>query len=141
MAYKLVTTGSATDLAQLDQYEDEFREGDSGMLEVDLRLPVSQGVASSLEDQLRKAGVEGVRVVTASPRLKIYFNKGFPWLAVIAAIILGMLVIAILVVGWRLFKQVVPEALQPAVGTFLLIAAAAVVLVLAIRGPPKWVRS
>lgn len=103
-------------MGQISQYESLLAEGDRGLIELDLRLPVSQGVASELETKLRQAGVEDVRVATASPLMRIYFRKGFPWLAVIAAAILGIIVLAILIVGWRLFKDVVPEALQPLVG-------------------------
>ena len=112
MAYQEVADGNAFELANLDNYEGYFGEGDKGLLEVDLRLPVTEGVAQTLEEHLRNAGVEGVRVTTASPLLRIYFRKGFPWLAVIAATLLGLVVLAVLVVGWRLYKDVVPEGLE-----------------------------
>ncbi len=59
--------------------------------------------------------MQGVSVTTASPLLRIYFKKGFPWLAVIAAIILALAILAVLIAGWRLFKDVVPVGLQPIV--------------------------
>ena len=101
-----VADGSFWELADLRQYEPYFKEGSRGLLELDLRLPVSQNVAQDLEDKLREAGVEDVKVRTASPMLQIFFKKGFPWLAVIAAIIIGLIVLAILIVGFRLFREV-----------------------------------
>ena len=58
----------------------------------------------------------------------IYFKKGFPWLAVIAAIILASLVVAALVVSWKLFTMV-PEGIKPMV---ILAGIAAVAIVGAI---------
>lgn len=101
-----VAEGSFWQLANLSQYEPYFEEGDRGLLELDLRLPVSEGVAQDLEDMLIEAGVPDVKVRTASPMLRIFFKKGFPWLAVIAAIIIGLIVLAILIVGFRLFREV-----------------------------------
>ncbi len=101
-----VAQGSFWDLANLRQYESSFEEGARGLLELDLRLPVSQNVAQELEDKLREAGVADVKVRTASPMLQIFFRKGFPWLAVIAAAILAFIVLAVLIVSFRLFKEV-----------------------------------
>ncbi len=104
-----VAAGSFWELADLRQYEPLLEEGARGLLELDLRLPVSENVAKELEDKLREAGVADVKVRRASPMLQIFFRKGFPWLAVIAVIIIAFLVLAALIVGWRLFKDV-PEA-------------------------------
>lgn len=116
MAYELIASGGLTELSGLTQYEGYLAEGDKGLFELDLRMPVSPSVASELETKLRQAGMPDVRVATASPRLWIYFRKGFPWLAVIAAAVLGLIILAVLIIGWRLFKEVVPEGLQPIVG-------------------------
>ncbi len=122
-----VAEGSFWQLADLRQYEPYFEEGERGLLELDLRLPVSQNVAQDLEDMLREAGVADVKVRTASPMLQIFFKKGFPWLAVIALIILGSIVLAILIVGFRLFREI-PEALRIP----LLVAGVGIVALLAI---------
>jgi len=116
MGYELLASGGILDATQFSQYESYLGEGDRGLVELDLRLPVSQGVAAELESKLRQAGVTDVRVVTASPMLRVYFRKGFPWLAVIAATVLAMVVLAVMIVGWRLFKEVVPPGLQPLAG-------------------------
>jgi len=120
--FELVASGSLWDLSSLGSYESQLNEGDKGLLELDLTVPVSAGVAQELEDQLKQAGVAGVRVTTASPLLRIYFTKGFPWLAVIAAIILGLVVLAVLIVGWRLYKDVFPVPPPWPVSAALIIA-------------------
>jgi len=129
-----VAAGSFWQLTDLRQYESYFEEGDRGMLELDLRLPVSEGVAQDLEDKLRKAGVADVKVRTASPMLQIFFKKGFPWLAIIAAIILGLIVLAILIVGFRLFREV-PEAVP-----LFAIAGLGILVLLVILGTRKTVK-
>lgn len=114
--YELMVSGSFLGSGELSQYESYLEEGDRGLVELDLRLPVSHSLASELENKLKQAGVEDARVSTASPMLRVYFRKGFPWLAIIAATILGIVVLAIMITGWRLFKDVVPPGLQPLVG-------------------------
>jgi len=130
MAYELISSGSLLDIAELSSYESYIAEEQRAMLELDLRLPVSANVAQTLEDQLKARGIPEVRVATASPMLRVYWQKGFPWLAVIAAAILGLIVLAVVIMGWRLFKEIVPEGLQPLVGglglTLLLILGIAI---------------
>lgn len=114
MAWQEVATGEVINLVNLPNYENELAEGSTNWLRLNLRLPVSQGVADDLENLLEEAGVEGVRVTASSPVLNIYFTKGFPWLAVIVAIILASLVVAALVISWELFTMV-PEGFRPLV--------------------------
>ena len=127
MAWQEVAEGGVLDLTNLGQYESQLDEGSSNLLQLFLRMPVTPGVAADLENLLREAGVEGVRVTTSSPILNIYFKKGFPWLAVIAAIILASLVVVALVVSWRLFTMV-PKAAIP----FLILAGIAAVTVVGV---------
>jgi len=121
MAYEKVASGGIFDLGVLSSYESYLSEGDQGLLELDLRTSVSQSIVSQLENQLKQAGVEDARVTTGSPKLKIYFKKGFPWLAIIVAIVLGLVVLAVLIVGWNLFK-LVPDPLKiPAAGAVVIL--------------------
>ena len=113
MSYELIASGGVLDAGQLSQWDSNFAEGQRGMLELDLRLPVSESVAKELENKLSAAGVQDVSVTTASPMLRIKFRKSFPWLAVIAATVLGMIALAILVVGWRLFREVIAVTPEP----------------------------
>lgn len=107
MAYELLGSGGILDAIQIGNYESYIAEGERGLLELDLRLPVSQSIASQLESQLKSRGIPGVSVRTASPMLQISWLKGFPWLVVIVAAVLALIVLAILIVGWRLYHEVV----------------------------------
>ena len=123
--WELVAEGPAASLVYLGNYEDRLQEGSYNLLQLALRLPVSEGVAQSLEDALRNVGVEDVRVETASPVLKIYFRKGFPWLAVIAGIILASLIVAALVISWKLLTYI-GEVAPGAIPILALAAVAAI---------------
>lgn len=93
----------------LEAYDKLVPEGSWAMLRLNLTLPVTEGVAQTIEDALVAAGVPDVSVKTASPVLKIYFKKGFPWLPVIVGVIVPLLIVlAITVVSWQLFKEVGP---------------------------------
>ena len=133
MAYEFVASGGILDVTQISQYESCLGEGQRGLVELDLRLPVSQSVAAELENKLKQAGVEEVRVTTASPLLRVYFRKGFPWLAIIAATILGIVALAVMIAGWRLFKDVVPEEWQPLAGGLGLVLLLALGVVIVAR--------
>jgi len=113
VSYQLVAQGTTLDANEIAIYGDYLEEGQRGMLQLDLRWPVLQSVANGLEDALIEAGVEEAKVTNTSSALKIEFRQGFPWLAVIAAIVLGVIVIAILIIGWRFFREVV-STLPPA---------------------------
>ena len=119
--WQQVVKGEFLDLANLRNYDDSLEEGQRGRLQLNLRFPIPGSVSIQLEDQLKRAGVEEAKVATTGQKMQVYFRKGFPWLAVIAAIILGLVVLAILIVSWTFFKEVVPEGLQPFVGTVSLL--------------------
>ena len=126
-----VKSGSITDLGGLKNLEDMFEEGQRGRLDLNLRLPVPQSVAGELQNRLTQTGVEEARVITAGQQMKVEFRKGFPALAVIAVTILALVVLAVLILGWTIFREVVPESLQPLIGTFGLLVALAVLAALA----------
>lgn len=101
-----VASGDPMDLYAIRSYDELIPEGSRGMLKLNLRLPVSQSTADAIEDALRTAGIPDVYVRTASPELKIFFKKGFPWLPVIVGVIIPLLIIlAITVISWQLFKE------------------------------------
>lgn len=133
MSYELIGSGGILGIGELSQYESSIAEGDRAVIQLDLRTSLPNSVIQELQDRLIQAGVEEAQVTTGSPIINIYFRKGFPWLAVIVGIILAMTIIAILVIGWRIFKEVVPAGLQPAVGTALIIGLAVLGLVIAYK--------
>lgn len=133
MAWEQVGTGNLFDALNLEQYEGYIGEGQRARLELDLRYDVGSGVAAELQRQLADRGIPGVQVSRHSPMLSITWQKGFPWLAVIVAAVLALAILAILIVGWRLFREVVPESLQGSVGTLLLVGGAALAAAIAYR--------
>jgi hypothetical protein len=107
-----VAQGGVIDLySGMREYDALIPEGGRGMLRLNLRLPVSQNVADQVESALVAAGVPDVKVTTSSPVLRIYFRKGFAWLPVIVGVIIPLLVVlAIVIIGWQLYKQAGPVA-------------------------------
>lgn len=134
MSYELVASGGILDAGQLASYEGQLPEGGMALLEFDLRASVSNDILSNLENQLKARGIPDVRVESASPLVRVYFRKGFPWLAVLAAVILGLIVLAILIVGWRLYKELVESGIPvPVIGSIgigLIIVIGLVILLL-----------
>ena len=131
MNYQLQASGGIFDVDTISQYEQMLGEGDRGLLELDLRWSAPSWVAGELERRLRQQGVEEVKVTTGSPIIRIQFRQGFPWLAVIAAAVLGLVVLFILIMSWRIFKDVIPEVLQPiAAGAGIVLIAALGIMLL-----------
>lgn len=110
--WKEVTTGGATDLYKLREYEGYLAEGQRGRLDLNLRFPLSENIRNLLQSRLEQAGVEEVEVSTGSSLLRIQFRKGVPWLGIIVTAILAL---AILIISWRFFKEVVETVSRPVV--------------------------
>ena len=92
--WKQVTSGEGVgSLVSLKDYEDELAEGQRGKLILDLRLPLPPNAIYSLESKLQEAGVADVSVEASGNTLSIQFRKGFPWLAVIAGIVLASILL------------------------------------------------
>lgn len=128
MSYQLVAKGNGADsLFRIRDFEDQIDEGQAAMLQLGLRTSLPADIARLLQVRLEEAGVEEAWVKSSGRNTEIHFRKGFPWLAVIAAIILAFAVLAVLIVSWQLFKEVVPETLRQPIGTGLLILGAIVV--------------
>jgi MFS superfamily sulfate permease-like transporter len=89
-----------------------------------------------LETKLQQRGVKEVQVSTASPLLRIWWRKGFPFLSVVLAIILGIVILAILIVGWRLFREIAEVVPAPiiTIGAILLV----VLVAFALRKRRQW---
>jgi predicted exporter len=130
MGYQLLASGSILDAVEVASYDDYLREGERGLLELDLRDAPSQTVVSQLRTTLQSYGVEDVNVSTGSPILRISYRKGLPWLAIIVA---AVLILAILVVGWRFYKEVFPEGLPTPVSVGLIVAVLAAIVLVAWR--------
>jgi len=66
--------------------------------------------------------------------LRVSWRKGFPFLPVIVGIILGLIVLAILIIGWRLFKEVIAVIPEPFQG----LAVSGIILVLVVMAVIVW---
>lgn len=119
--WEQIASGNILDATQMAGYDDYLDEGQRGQLEISLRVTPPAWIVSELQDRLDNAGVENAHVSTGSPLLRISYRKGFPWLAVIVAAVLALAVLAVLVIAWRFYREVV-EDLGPT-GGYLFIAA------------------
>ena len=131
MAWELIAFGSFLDATEIATYEGYLPEGAKGAIELDLRLPTPSWLVRELEYLLRQAGVAEVHVSSSGSILRIEYRKGIPWAAVIVAVVLGLIALAILIMGWRFFREVeefVPEPLKPALGILMLVGLGLLVL-------------
>lgn len=109
-----VTSGEATDLYRLKNYEGNLAEDQKGKLELTLRTPLSSSVKTALKNRLEFAGVKDLKVYSSGNQLNIQFRKGMPWLFIIVTAILAL---AILVVSWRFYKEVAVTLPTPVLTT------------------------
>jgi hypothetical protein len=119
--WQLVGTGGVVDLGDLAAYEGSIPEGDMFQVSLQLRTAADASIGQSIKSQMLQRGIPNADVQTSGNTMRIYGRKGFPWLAVIAAIILAALVLVIILVSWNLFKKVVPVGLQGTIGTVAII--------------------
>jgi hypothetical protein len=122
--WELVGQGGSIDIANIAAYEDQIPEGAQFQIGLQLRVPAEASIADTIKSQMTQRGVPDADVTYSGNTMQVYGRKGFPWLAVIAAIILAILVLVIILVNWSIFKRVVPAGLQGSVLVILLIAGA-----------------
>lgn len=122
--WKEVTRGIGTDFYKLRDYEGQLAEGQRGRVDLDLRIAMPESIQRILQNRLEQAGVEEAEVTSGSKILHIIGRKSFPFLALIVTAVLAL---AILVVSWRFFKEVV-EVIPKAV----IIGGAVILIILAV---------
>jgi len=122
--WEFVGQGGVADIANMAVYEDQIPEGAQFQIGLELRVPAVASVADTIKSQMVQRGIPDADVTYSGNTMQIYGRKGFPWLAVIAAIILATLVLVIILVSWSIFKKVVPPALQGWIIPVLLVGAA-----------------
>jgi hypothetical protein len=127
MNWMQIASGNVVSAVEISSYEEHIEEGRHVKLTFNLRSAPTQDIITQVQEELNNAGVtEGIASSTGN-NLTVTYKKGFPWLAVIVGIVLGLVVLAVLIVGWVLFKEVV-EVVGPG-GTTALIWIAVVVTV------------
>jgi hypothetical protein len=122
--WEFVGQGGVADIANMAVYEDQIPEGAQFQVGLQLRVPVEALVVDTIKSQMLQRGIPDADVTYSGNTMQIYGRKGFPWLAVIAAIILATLVLVIILVSWSIFKKVIPPALQSWIVPLLLVGAA-----------------
>lgn len=103
----LIAEGGALDLLGIGNYEDQYAEGDHGMLDLYLSITPPDFVVSALETAIRGAGVilDGIDVIPGdSSHMRIRFQKGIAPLVIIAAAVAAVVVIIGAIIAWQLFK-------------------------------------
>ena len=108
-----VAEGGVLDLYSGMRYYEQFiPEGSKVLCRFNLRTSLSPTNVTTLEQKMKDAGVKDVKVTTGSPILNVQFTKGFPWLATVVAVVL---IIAALIISWRLFiwvEEVAPGGVK-----------------------------
>ena len=122
MAWEKVASGGLLDATDIEKYEAYIGEGQRALLELALRAPAPDYIVAELQSQLQHHGVREAQVTTGSPLLRVSWRKGFPFLPVVVGIILGLIVLAILIVGWRLFKEVAEVVPAPVITGGIILA-------------------
>ena len=126
MGWQQVASGDLGDLMQLQQYEDEVAEGQRALLRLDTNITPPADFVAGIENMLRQKGVPDCSVTTEPKALLVSFRKDFPWLAVVAAVVIGIIILAVVVSSWQLFKEV-KEAVPAPVLSIGIIAALIIV--------------
>ena len=121
--WALVGQGGVTDIGSLSAYENAIPEGSTFQVRLALRTTVAQSIVNEVKSQMIAHGIADADASASGKTMTITGRKGFPWLAVIAAIILAILVLVIIIVSWSIFKKVVPAGLQGTIVTLLIVGA------------------
>lgn len=131
--WEQIASGSGVaGLGSVGRYDEELAEGQRGKLSLTLKSPAAPNIVRELQERLDKAGVLDAEVTPTTPGLDIKYRKGFPFLAVIVAAVLGIIVLAVLITSWQFFKEVkeVAEPIIEALPKGVWIAGAIVVIIL-----------
>jgi len=128
MAWQELARGGLLDASKIESYESYIGEGQRGLLELTLRAPVPSFALEQLRSELVKARIKEVQVTTGSPVVRISWRKGFPFLPVILMILLGIVALAILVVGWGFFREIAEVIPKPIIAGGAILALAVLAL-------------
>jgi hypothetical protein len=132
--YELIASGNNTNFLSIPGYDDQIEEGQPGLLRMNFTTSISAGILDTIEQEMVNHGVQGARVNQSGKTVNIYFQKGLPPLAIIIPILLALIVtLAIILVTWHIFKDVVPAGLQGPLATGIIIAGIAIVGMIAYK--------
>jgi len=131
MAWEQIAGGDLSILKLVDGMERLDRlliaEGQRAKLVLNLRIPALPSAVSELQSKLTQAGVSECQVSSTGTAVEIIWKKNpISWLPVIVIAILGVILLAILIVSWQLFRYLSEFIPAP------LIASGVIILILAI---------
>jgi len=139
MTAELIATGNLVTLPHLGDFEDRFKEGDEGRLDLTLRWGAPQAAIDALDSELRRRGVTLTRKVSqtagsSSAKVRIWFKKTIAPLAIAAIVISVAIAIVILLVGWALYRMLTGTAGLPGiiVAVIIIVAVLAAIYFIAI---------
>ena len=125
MAERLISQG--TSINGISAYEGSFKEGEKGILELHLAFipPGMDTILDGLDWSLKQAGVKlwANSEVLEGRRVHIYFQKAAWPLALIAGVLAGLFILAIL--SWKLFKSEAREVAMWVIALIVILAIAA----------------
>jgi len=100
--WQQVAAGSPLNLNSVADHENQVGEGQRARLVLQLRLPLSQSKAGQLQRELDSHKVTEAKVTTSGNDVNIVYRKGMFWVPLILVLVLAL---AILIVGWRFYKE------------------------------------
>ena len=135
----LVGAGSSLTAADIAGYVDQIPAGGNVRLQFDLRSSLGASVVNGIQDTVNAAGLNAM-VSTGSPILNFDWVKeavsaegsiGQDPLTDIAIILAAIVVIAVLIIGWRVYESLSPIGKDITKYALVILVAGAAVLLLA----------
>jgi len=134
MAWQLEGSGNVIDAGAIGGLLQRAPNGQA-LLQMDLRTSIAGSVVTGIQNTLANAGVPGVQVYTGSPILNIQWENEsgisgisqMDPLTAIAIIVGALVVIAVLIIGWRLYSAI-PAPIAHSLVTILAVGGVALLL-------------
>lgn len=127
--WQRVSQGTIVNLNNVTYDEINYvEEGQRARLVLNLRIPVDSSITNAVLSQMRSRGVTDAAVSAPGSTMEVSWRKGFPWAAAVIAIIIGLIVLAILVVGWEFYKDVADD-IGPIAGVGLTVGGLGIIAV------------
>jgi len=132
MMWDKVADGNLSTLRNLSVYENALPEGQRARLDLTLKVPVSSQLVKDVESALRSANISQLSVTSSGNRISVFYRKGFPFLFILSATLIGMIVLTILIVGWQLWREIVQTIGKPTM-ILVVVAVVAISLLIAVK--------
>lgn len=128
MNWEQIATGNRDNISSIADYESGYiAEGQHGRVEFDFLTPIPTFQVDWLRNYLTSAGVQDLEVKGGGNTIAVSYRKGFAWIPLIIA---AVLTLAIVLVSWFFFREVmamVPSWAKGIVGPAVIFGGLAVV--------------